>query len=123
MRRIGGTALLLAWTALQVPWLRCVSDCHDAIVLAVAEHDHHEKHCHARGPSNGAVPTHHEDGHEHQEIRFEAPVPTKAKVSVALPPVFASHPVLPAPARLAPVAAPLDAAAPAPPPHTVVLLL
>jgi hypothetical protein len=133
MRLTGGVAVLLAWAALQAPWLRCVSDCHDAIVLAVADHDHHEQGCdHHDGHGarsdhdhdrDGVVPPHHEDRHHHLEIRFEAPLPTKVKVAVAWLPALAAVTELPAPAHVATVVAPPDVAAPAPPLRTVVLLL
>jgi hypothetical protein len=123
MRLTGCLALLLAWAALQAPWLRCVSDCHDAIVLAVAQHDHHEKGCDGHDRRDRKVPTHHEDRHQHLEIRFEAPLPTKAKVAVAWLPALAAAPELPAPSGVATVVALPDVAAPAPPRRTVVLLL
>jgi hypothetical protein len=38
--------VLLAWTALLLPWERCHAMCHDEVRPALAEHDCHGETCH-----------------------------------------------------------------------------
>lgn len=38
--------VLIAWTALLLPWERCHAICHDEVLPALAEHDCHGKTCH-----------------------------------------------------------------------------
>jgi hypothetical protein len=78
MRVVGTWCLLMAWTALLLPWQRCADDHHDHLVSAVVEHECHHCPC-----------EHGHDDHEeadHAEVEFDSVVQI---VVVALAPLDA----------------------------------
>ncbi len=116
MPAMRGCGLLLALAALagvQVPWLRCASDCQDKIVPAIVAHQCHD-HEHGEAPVE-------EPRHERVEFAAvkAAPAAPTLDVGAVVRPLL-----LPAPLPRAPSLSPL---APEHPPRagpsTVVLLL
>ncbi len=115
MHGCGLLLALAAWAGVQLPWLRCSSDCHDRVVPAIVAH-----HCHDHDHEHGKPPV---EEPRHERIEFAAvkaaPAPPTLDLDAVVRPLL-----LPAPLPRAPSMSPL---APEHPPRagpsTVVLLL
>ena len=77
MRVVGIWCLVMAWSALVLPWQRCAGERHEHLVSAVVEHQCHQCPC-----EDGRHQHEHEEA-EHTEVRFDSVVQI---VIVALPP-------------------------------------
>ena len=112
MRGVGTWCLLMAWTALLLPWQRCADDHHEHLVSAVVEHECHHCPC-EKG--------HHEhEEAEHSEVEFDSVVQI---VVVALAPLENRSFDLPLESNCEAGTASLAVAEEPPVPRTTVLLL
>ena len=68
MCRMGLVASLLVWTALILPWARCMSDCHDRVLPALGDHC-----CHESSDCGGIGDAHEEADHERMVFESTRP--------------------------------------------------
>ena len=72
VNRAGLFALLLAWSALVLPWERCASECHDRVRLATDEHDCHGPTCPGEGCGDA----------EHESVRQDTMRPSASDAPI-----------------------------------------
>ena len=111
--------VLAAWTALQLPWERCVSDCHEYLVSALdVQHEHHEHDCGHHDKHDE-----HQEDVEHERVEFDSPRPVPPNLVLAALPVDGPAVILAAATHGTVRADIVSTVPPEPPPRTTVLLL